>query len=74
MVAANRAGKLAPEFVRAYFTSPRPTFELYDLATDPGELTNLAGRSDLAEVERTLKEALSEKMILDSDFLPLPVR
>jgi arylsulfatase A-like enzyme len=74
MVAANRSGRLAPEFVRAYFTTPRPTFELYDLETDPGELNNLAGRSDLASIERELKAALSEKMILDWDFLPLPLR
>ncbi len=74
MVAANRAGKLAPELVRTYFTTPRPTFELYDLDDDPGELNNLIGRSDLAQVERELKEALSEKMILDWDFLPLPSR
>jgi arylsulfatase A-like enzyme len=74
MVAANRAGKLAPGFVRAYFTTPRPTFELYDLDDDPGELENLAGRSELAQVEKGLKDALAEKMILDWDFLPLPVR
>ena len=66
--------RLAPEFVRAYFTTPRPIFELYDLDQDPGELVNLAGRPEVAEVERALKEALSEKMILDWDFLPLPVR
>ena len=74
MVAANRAGGLAPEFVRTYFTTPRPIFELYDLDHDPGELDNLAGRSDVARVERELKEALAEKMILDWDFLPLPIK
>jgi arylsulfatase A-like enzyme len=74
MIAAHQSGRLAPEFVRTYFTTPRPTFELYDLERDPGELDNLAGRSELAATERTLKEALSEKMILDWDFLPLPTR
>ena len=74
MVAAQQSGRLAPEFVRTYFTTPRPTFELYDLAKDPGELDNLAGRSELAAVEHELKAALSEKMILDWDFLPLPLR
>lgn len=74
MVAANKAGKLAPEFVRAYFTAPRPTFELYDLDADPGELRNLAGDPQYAEAERDLKQALTEKMILDWDFLPLPLR
>jgi arylsulfatase A-like enzyme len=74
MVAAQQSGRLAPEFVRTYFTTPRPTFELYDLERDPGELENLAGRSEVAAIERTLKEALSEKMVLDWDFLPLPLR
>jgi arylsulfatase A-like enzyme len=74
MMAAQQSGRLAPEFVRTYFTTPRPTFELYDLANDPGELENLAGRSELASVEHELKAALSERMILDWDFLPLPLR
>ena len=74
MVAANAAGKLAPEFVTAYFTAPRPTYELYDLAADPGELRNLAGDPRHAAVERELKVALTEKMVLDWDFLPTPLR
>ena len=74
MQAAHAAGKLAPEFVTAYFTAPRPTFELYDLAADPGELRNLAGDPRHAEVERELKVALTEKMVLDWDFLPTPLR
>jgi arylsulfatase A-like enzyme len=74
MLAAQQSGRLAPEYVRTYFTTPRPTFELYDLDQDPGELDNRVGRSDLAAVEHELKEALSEKMILDWDFLPLPLR
>ncbi|MDP3070994.1 MAG: sulfatase [Opitutaceae bacterium] len=74
MVAANAAGKLAPEFVTAYFTAPRPTYELYDLATDPGELRNLAGDPRHAAIERELKVALTEKMVLDWDFLPTPLR
>jgi N-sulfoglucosamine sulfohydrolase len=74
MVAANQSGRLAKEFVQTYFTSPRPTFELYDLQSDPGELNNLIGKEDLAPVAAELKAALSEKMILDWDFLPLPVK
>ena len=72
IVAAHQAGTLAPEFERAYFTHPRPIFELYDLEKDPAELNDLAGRPEYAAVERELKEALYEKMILDYDFLPLP--
>jgi arylsulfatase A-like enzyme len=74
MLAANAAGKLAPEFVRAYFTKPRTTFELYDLDADPGELNNLAGDPRFQEVERDLKRALTEKMVTDWDFLPAPLR
>ncbi|MBL9179867.1 MAG: sulfatase [Verrucomicrobiaceae bacterium] len=74
MTAANAEGKLAPEFVRSYFTSPRPTFELYDLENDPGELHNLSGDPKYKVIEHDLKRALTEKMILDWDFLPAPLR
>jgi hypothetical protein len=69
----NAWGRLAPKFSRAYFPHARPVFELYDLERDPTEMTNLAGSSDLAAVEQELKLALQEKMILDYDFLPLPL-
>jgi arylsulfatase A-like enzyme len=74
MKAAFAEGKLAPEFVRTYFTAPRPTYELYDLDADPGELVNLAGDEKYAQVEHELKLALTEKMVLDWDFLPTPLR
>lgn len=74
MKAALAEGKLAPAFVRAYFTTPRSTYELYDLEADPSELVNLAGNKKYAQVERDLKEALTEKMVLDWDFLPTPLR
>jgi arylsulfatase A-like enzyme len=74
MVAAHAEGRLAPEFVQAYFTTPRPTFELYDLDADPGELRNLAGKPEYKDVEIALKRALTEKMVLDWDFLPTPLR
>lgn len=73
IVAAHEAGTLAPEHERAYFTNPRPIVELYDLDNDPGELTNLAGQAEYAEVERALRHALIEKMIRDQDYLPLPL-
>jgi len=73
MTALHAEGKLAPEFERAYFTSPRPVYELYDLNKDPGELTNLAGQPEYREIEHDLKAALQEKMILDYDYLPLPL-
>ena len=58
---------------RAYFTHPRPIYELFDLDEDPSELNNLAGRADLANVERELRKALIEKCVLDYDFIPPPV-
>lgn len=47
-------------------------YELYDLDADPSELNNLSGKPGVAAVERSLRLALTEKMILDFDHLPLP--
>jgi len=44
--------------------------ELYDLDADPGELHNLAGRSEYRDVQQTLMVAMQEKMITDYDFVP----
>ncbi len=73
IVAAHEAGQLAAPFVRAYFTHPRPIYEMYDLQSDPAELNNLAGNTDLVQVQRELRHALLEKMLLDQDYLPLPI-
>ena len=73
MVKAHEAKNLATEFETLYFTSPRPVYELYDLESDPSELFTVYGRKELAETERELKEALQRKMILDFDYLPLPI-
>ncbi|MBZ2187172.1 MAG: sulfatase [Bryobacter sp.] len=72
ILAAHAAGKLAPELDRAYFSRPRPVVELFDLAKDPSELDNLAGRPEYAAIELDLKTALQEKMVKDYDFLPPP--
>lgn len=72
MQAAKADGKLSPELRSTYFTTPRPVYELYDLDADPSELKNLSGRPEVAAVERELRDALAEKMILDFDYLPLP--
>jgi hypothetical protein len=73
ILAAHDNGSLKPEHEKAYFTRPRPIIELYDLDEDPGELRNLAGKPDYAKIQRELTEALQEKMMLDYDFLPLPL-
>ncbi len=72
MKTANGEEKLSPPLVATYFTTPRPVYELYDLETDPSELSNISGKPELASVERELRVALAEKMILDFDYLPLP--
>lgn len=70
---ANETGKLDAAFAAFWFTRPRPVIELYDLQSDPHELRNLAGKPEMKEVEQRLKEALQEKMIIDFDYLPLPI-
>ncbi|MFN7920237.1 MAG: sulfatase [Bryobacteraceae bacterium] len=65
-------GKLDPKFDRAYF-GKRPIYELYDLDADPDEFQNLAGKPELAEVERALRKLLIEKCVTDYDFIPPPV-
>ena len=72
MTAAATNGTLAPELIATYFTTPRPVYELYDLESDPSELRNLSGQPAVASIERELRLALAEKMILDFDYLPLP--
>ena len=73
ITALHEQGKLAAEFERTFFSHPRPIYELYDLKNDPGELNNLAGKPEYQTIERELKEALQEKMIIDYDYLPLPL-
>ena len=73
ILAAHKAGILKPEFERAYFSRPRPVIELFDLEKDPGELHNLAGHGEHRGIEQELKVALTEKMMLDYDYLPLPI-
>ena len=73
LVKVHEAKNLATEFEELYFRSPRPVYELYDLESDPNELTNLYGRKELADATQELKEALQRKMILDFDYLPLPI-
>jgi arylsulfatase A-like enzyme len=69
---ARDAGELSNPVIATYFTSPRPVYELYDMEEDPSELNNLSGRPGMAGVERGLRAALVEKMVLDFDYLPLP--
>lgn len=69
----NRDGKLSPALAKLYFAPTRPMFELYDLESDPAEMHNLAGTDGARAVEKELKGVLQEWMILQRDFVPLPV-
>jgi N-sulfoglucosamine sulfohydrolase len=70
---AHEAGTLDQIWVKKWFTSPRPVYELYDLEYDPHELNNLYGSKDMEAVTDELKAVLQKKMILDFDYLPLPI-
>ena len=65
-------GNLSDLHERLYFQTPRPIFELYDLETDPYQLTNLSGDGATAKVEENLRSRLDRWMVQESDYLPLP--
>jgi hypothetical protein len=69
----HRDKKLDERWASLYFSPTRPMFELYDLQADPSEMKSLAGSPTAAVVESKLKAALQEWMILERDFVPLPV-
>jgi len=69
----HKDGKLDAAMDKLYFSPTRPVFELFDLTADPSEFHNLAGTPAAAAVEKELKAALQEWMILQRDFVPLPV-
>ena len=56
--------------VKRYFDlafAKRPAEELYDLKSDPEELTNVAGKSEYAEVQRKLSERLLAELRATGD-------
>ena len=54
---------------RASADRPKPLEELYDLASDPHETVNLAGRDELAAVKKRLRDELFRWMNETGDFL-----
>ncbi len=68
-----KANKLPEPLNALYDGRARPMLELFDLVEDPSEFNNLAGKPEAAAVEKELRLALIEWMILQRDFLPLPV-
>ena len=73
MVKSNADGKLAEPFSAQYFPAQRPMFELYDLKNDPDELVNLIDAPANQELVGQLKAELQQWMILNRDYLPLPI-
>jgi len=71
--AMHQAGTFPKALDSLYFAPTRPMFELYDLESDPAELHNLAGSAESKAVEKELKGTLQEWMILQHDYVPLPV-
>ncbi|CAN0215864.1 unnamed protein product [Chrysoparadoxa australica] len=69
----HETGSLDPKFSSAFFTQPRPFFELYDRNSDPEEFNNLINESDYQEIAHRLKAALHEWMIVNEDYANLPI-
>ncbi|MCX6309887.1 MAG: sulfatase-like hydrolase/transferase, partial [Bacteroidia bacterium] len=72
LVKAHDENRLSDMMERYYFYKERPVFELYDLDNDPFESKNLAGQIEFKEMEKTLRDEIEKKMLVDHDFLPLP--
>ena len=72
-VKATGQGKVPASLVPFYTGKERPLFEVYDLVNDPNELNNLAGKREATAIELELKTALQQWMILERDYLPLPL-
>jgi arylsulfatase A-like enzyme len=66
-------GRLDKKWDDLLFSKTRPLFELYDLEKDIEEFNNLSGRPEFASIEKELKDKLQEWMILNKDYLPLPL-
>ena len=73
MVELNAKGSLTPEVSRMYFSPTRPMFEMYDITGDAGEFNNLYDNTEAAEEQKKLLSALQRWMILQRDFVPLPI-
>jgi uncharacterized sulfatase len=54
------------------FWKTKPAEELYDLSSDPDEVDNLAGKSDVADVQNKLRGALHQQMLMIRDVGLLP--
>lgn len=69
----NAEGKLEEKYAKLLFADRRKMFEIYDLEADPEETNNLWGSPEVKQVEHNLKARLQEWMIVNRDYLPLPI-
>jgi arylsulfatase A-like enzyme len=73
LIQQQEAGKLPQKFSQAFFAEPRSMFELYDLKKDPEEFHNLIEDPVYQEIADSLKARLHEWMIVNQDYVPLPI-
>lgn len=73
MVDLNAKGSLAPDVARMYFSPTRPMFEMFDVEYDNGEFNNLYNMPEFAAEKQKLLAAMQRWMILQRDFIPLPI-
>jgi len=66
-------GRLDEKYDKLLFAERRAMFEIYDEEEDPDETNNLAGKPEIRETEHQLKSLLQEWMIVNRDYLPLPI-
>jgi uncharacterized sulfatase len=57
---------------QSFFWKPKPSEELYDLELDPFQIKNLAGSSELKEIQSELRSQLREHMIRTQDKGVIP--
>lgn len=69
----NAEGKLDEKYSKLLFAERRKMFEIYDLEADPSETNNLSGQAAVKDIEHDLKARLQEWMIVNRDYLPLPI-
>lgn len=66
------SGKLDPRVAELWTRRRRPLYEMYDLNSDPHELTNVASQAAYGSAQFELMTALTEWMEASSDFIPPP--
>jgi arylsulfatase A-like enzyme len=69
MLKLNAAGKLTPA-QQGCFRSPRPKWELFDLARDPGELNNMIDNPAYSSAKEQLIGAIDRWTQETGDYLP----